>query len=114
MHHRVDFTFAVRTDAHDYDLPSVQPNRALPGHLTPLEAESIEIMRGVVTEFKNPVMLYWIGKDSSAMLRSAMEVFLLSPFRILRVDSTSKFCEMIAILEAATRGPGAKATDQAR
>ena len=44
----------------------------LPRHLKQLEAESIEIMREVAAEFKKPVMLYSIGKDSSVMLhRSA-------------------------------------------
>ena len=45
----------------------------LPKHLKRLEAESIEIMREVVAEFKNPVMLYSIGKDSSVMLHLASE-----------------------------------------
>ena len=37
-------------------------------HLEQLEAESIHIMREVVAECENPVMLYSIGKDSSVML----------------------------------------------
>ena len=49
---------------------------ALPKHLKRLEAESIEIMREVVAEFKNPVMLYSIGKDSSVMLHLAHEGIL--------------------------------------
>ena len=35
----------------------------LPAHLRRLEAESIHIMREVVAEMSNPVMLYSIGKD---------------------------------------------------
>ncbi|HET9765002.1 MAG TPA: sulfate adenylyltransferase small subunit, partial [Casimicrobiaceae bacterium] len=34
-------------------------------HLQRLEAEAIHIMREVVAEADNPVMLYSIGKDSS-------------------------------------------------
>ena len=44
-------------------------------HLQRLEAESIHIMREVVAEFANPVMLYSIGKDSSVMLHLAMKAF---------------------------------------
>ena len=52
------------------DVPS-NAKTSLPKHLRLLEAESIEIMREVVAEFKNPVMLYSIGKNSSVMLHLA-------------------------------------------
>jgi sulfate adenylyltransferase subunit 2 len=67
-------------------------------HLRRLEAEAIEIMRETVTEFKNPVMLYSIGKDSSAMLHVAQKAFAPAkpPFPLLHVDTTWKFREMIA------------------
>ena len=48
----------------------------LPKHLKRLESESVEIMREVVAEFKKPVMLYSIGKDSSVMLHLAIKAFL--------------------------------------
>ncbi len=66
-------------------------------HLKRLEAESIFIMREVASEFKNPVMLYSIGKDSSVMLHLAMKAFYPSkpPFPLLHVDTTWKFREMI-------------------
>ena len=66
-------------------------------HLRRLEAESIFIMREVAAEFKNPVMLYSIGKDSSVMLHLAMKAFHPSkpPFPLLHVDTTWKFREMI-------------------
>src|SRR5271156_3213557 len=72
--------------------------RTLPKHLKRLEAESIEIMREVVAEFKNPVMLYSIGKDSSVMLHVAIKAFHPAPlpFPLLHVDTTWKFREMIA------------------
>lgn len=66
-------------------------------HLKRLEAESIHIMREVVAEFENPVMLYSIGKDSSVMLHIAMKAFYPGkpPFPILHIDTTWKFKEMI-------------------
>jgi sulfate adenylyltransferase subunit 2 len=70
---------------------------ALPKYLRRLEAESIEIMREVVAEFRTPVMLYSIGKDSSVMLHIALKAFHPArlPFPILHVDTTWKFREMI-------------------
>ncbi|MDY0012404.1 MAG: sulfate adenylyltransferase subunit CysD [Rhodocyclaceae bacterium] len=66
-------------------------------HLQRLEAESIHIMREVVAEAENPVMLYSIGKDSSVMLHLAMKAFYPAkpPFPLLHVDTTWKFREMI-------------------
>jgi sulfate adenylyltransferase subunit 2 len=71
---------------------------ALPRHLKNLEAESIEIMREVVSEFKKTVMLYSIGKNSSVMLHLAIKAFHPArlPFSLLHVDTTWKFREMIA------------------
>ena len=48
-------------------------------HLQRLEAESIHIMREVVAEAENPVMLYSIGKDSAAMLHVAKKAFYPAP-----------------------------------
>ncbi|HKD36452.1 MAG TPA: sulfate adenylyltransferase subunit CysD [Pirellulales bacterium] len=77
-------------------------------HLQRLEAESIEIMREVVAEFKKPVMLYSIGKDSSVMLRLAIKAFHPAPlpFPILHVDTTWKFREMIAFRDEMARRLG--------
>src|SRR6187551_2511729 len=63
-----------------------------------LEAEAIGILREAVAEFRNPVMLYSIGKDSSAMLHIAQKAFAPAkpPFPFLHVDTTWKFREMIA------------------
>jgi sulfate adenylyltransferase subunit 2 len=65
-------------------------------HLSQLEAEAIHIMREVVAEFENPVMLYSVGKDSSVMLHLAKKAFYPSriPFPLLHVDTTWKFREM--------------------
>jgi sulfate adenylyltransferase subunit 2 len=66
-------------------------------HLQQLEAESIHIIREVVAEFANPVMLYSIGKDSAVMLHLARKAFYPAPppFPLLHVDTTWKFREMI-------------------
>lgn len=72
-------------------------NKYKMNHLKRLEAESIHIMREVVAEFENPVMLYSIGKDSSVMLHIAMKAFYPGkpPFPLLHIDTTWKFKEMI-------------------
>ena len=66
-------------------------------HLEKLESESIHIIREVASEFENPVMLYSIGKDSAVMLHLALKAFMPSklPFKLLHVDTTWKFKEMI-------------------
>jgi sulfate adenylyltransferase subunit 2 len=66
-------------------------------HLKRLEDESIHVMREVAAEFRNPVMLYSIGKDSSVMLHLAIKAFHPSkpPFPLLHVDTTWKFRDMI-------------------
>jgi sulfate adenylyltransferase subunit 2 len=77
-------------------------------HLKRLEAESIHIMREVAAEFRNPVMLYSIGKDSSVMLHLAMKAFYPGkpPFPLLHVDTTWKFREMIAFRDATMKKLG--------
>jgi sulfate adenylyltransferase subunit 2 len=79
--------------------------KALPKHLRRLEAESIEIMREVAAAFRKPVMLYSIGKDSSVMLHLAVKAFHPAPlpFRLLHVDTTWKFREMIAFRDQTAR-----------
>ncbi|NDW04913.1 sulfate adenylyltransferase subunit CysD [Jiella pacifica] len=74
-------------------------------HLQHLEAESIHVMREVAAEFRNPVMLYSIGKDSSVMLHLAKKAFYPSPppFPLLHVDTTWKFREMIAFRDQAAK-----------
>src|SRR5215831_420433 len=81
-------------------------------HLTPhlrwLEAESIEILREVAAEFRNPVMMYSAGKDSGVMLHLARKAFFPArlPFPLLHVDTTWKFREMIVFLDVIARALG--------
>ena len=74
-------------------------------HLEMLEAESIYILREVASEFRQPAMLYSMGKDSSVMLRLAQKAFSPAkiPFSVLHIDTTYKFREMIEFREATCR-----------
>jgi len=83
-------------------------NRTVISHLRRLEAESIHIMREVAAEFRNPVMLYSIGKDSSVMLHLAMKAFYPAkpPFPLLHVDTTWKFREMISFRDETAKRLG--------
>lgn len=89
----------------DLSTTLVQPRRS---HLARLEAESIFIMREVAAEFRNPVMLYSIGKDSSVMLHLAMKAFYPAkpPFPLMHVDTTWKFREMISFRDETARRLG--------
>src|SRR6266540_4918194 len=77
-------------------------------YLQRLEAESIHIMREVVAETDNPVMLYSIGKDSAVMLHLAIKAFFPArpPFPLLHVDTTWKFRDMYALRERMARETG--------
>jgi sulfate adenylyltransferase subunit 2 len=67
-------------------------------HLDRLEAESIHILREVAAEFRNPVLLYSVGKDSSVLLHLLLKAFhpAQPPIPLLHVDTGWKFREMIA------------------
>ncbi|MDB0020180.1 sulfate adenylyltransferase subunit CysD [Planktomarina temperata] len=77
-------------------------------HLSNLEAEAIEIMREVVSEAENPVMLYSVGKDSAVMLHLAKKAFYPSPppFPMMHVDTTWKFQEMYKLRDKAAKDAG--------
>jgi sulfate adenylyltransferase subunit 2 len=77
-------------------------------HLERLEAESIHIMREVVSEAEHPVMLYSVGKDSAVMLHLARKAFYPSPppFPLLHVDTTWKFKDMYGLRDRMARESG--------
>ena len=77
-------------------------------HLQRLEAESIHILREVVANADNPVMLYSVGKDSAVMLHLAKKAFYPAPppFPLLHVDTTWKFRAMYELREKAARDAG--------
>jgi len=70
-------------------------------HLQQLESESVHIMREVVAETSNPVMMYSIGKDSAVMLHLARKAFYpaVPPFPLLHVDTRWKFRDMYSLRE---------------
>lgn len=77
-------------------------------HLQQLEAESIHIMREVVAEADNPVMLYSIGKDSAVMLHLARKAFFPAPppFPLLHVDTRWKFKAMYELRDRMAKESG--------
>jgi sulfate adenylyltransferase subunit 2 len=76
-----------------------------PAHLKALEAESIHIFREVAAQAARPVLLYSIGKDSSALLHLARKAFYPGrvPFPLLHIDTTWKFRDMINFRDATAR-----------
>ncbi len=66
--------------------------------LQQLEAESINIFRDAISQFERPILLYSIGKDSSVLVHLALKAFYPGklPFKLMHIDSTFKFKEMIA------------------
>jgi len=79
-------------------------------YLKRLEEESIYILREVVSNFSNPVMMYSIGKDSSVMLHLAIKAFypLKPPFPLLHIDTLWKFREMIEFRDKRVKELGFK------
>ncbi|MGS2744278.1 sulfate adenylyltransferase subunit CysD [Halomonas sp. LS-001] len=77
-------------------------------HLQRLEAESIQIMREVVAETDNPVMLYSVGKDSAVMLHLARKAFAPSPppFPLMHIDTRWKFRAMYDFRDVMARESG--------
>lgn len=76
--------------------------------LSHLENESIEILRETAASFRNPAMMYSIGKDSSVLLHLARKAFYPSPipFKLLHVDTTWKFKEMITFRDEVVKDLG--------
>jgi sulfate adenylyltransferase subunit 2 len=77
-------------------------------HLDLLEAESIHIFRELASEFRKPVLMYSIGKDSTVLLHLARKAFWPQrlPFPLLHVDTTWKFRDMIRFRDATVRAHG--------
>jgi len=80
----------------------------LTSHLKLLEAESIHIFREAAAQFRAPVLLYSIGKDSTVLLHLARKAFWPAkpPFPLLHVDTTWKFRDMIAFRDKTVRELG--------
>ncbi len=84
-------------------------SKYIQSYLKELESESIHIIREVVAEFKKPVMLYSIGKDSSVMVRLAQKAFYPGniPFPLMHIDTGYKFPEMYEFRDAFVKEIGA-------
>jgi sulfate adenylyltransferase subunit 2 len=82
-------------DAPPISLP--EGRSGLSPHLQRLEDEAIHILREVVAEFRKPVMLYSVGKDSSVMLHLARKAFFPArpPFPFLHIASGWDFRALI-------------------
>ena len=76
--------------------------------LDELEAEAIHVYRETAAAFRNPVLLYSIGKDSSVLLHLAVKAFAPAPipFPVMHIDTTWKFREMIEFRDARVRELG--------
>jgi sulfate adenylyltransferase subunit 2 len=97
------------TDVRNHSKNLLSPSAPRLNHLRLLEAESIQILREVASEFERPVMLYSIGKDSSVMLRLAQKAFYPAPipFPLMHIDTGFKFKEMIEFRDNMAREVGA-------
>ena len=77
-------------------------------HLAALESEAIHIIREVVAQAQNPVMLFSAGKDSTVMAHLAIRAFYPSkpPFPLLHIDSTWEFRSLITFRDDFAREYG--------
>ncbi len=77
-------------------------------HLDLLESESIHIFREAAAQFRKPVLLYSIGKDSSVMLHLAMKAFWpsLPPFPLMHIATGWDFSDMIVHRDELTKALG--------
>ena len=75
---------------------------SLRSHLDRLEAEAIHIIREVAAQFRNPVLLYSIGKDSTTLLHLLLKAFAPAKpdIPLLHIDSTFEFAETYAFRDA--------------
>ena len=71
-------------------------------HLDRLEAEAIHVLREVAAQFRNPVLLYSIGKDSTTLLHLLVKAFAPAPppIPLLHIDSTFEFAETYRFRDA--------------
>ncbi|WP_206930577.1 sulfate adenylyltransferase subunit CysD [Roseococcus thiosulfatophilus] len=83
---------------------------SLSPHLRRLEAEGIAIIRETAASFRNPVLLYSIGKDSSVVLHLAMKAFAPGriPFPLLHIATGWDFRDMLEFRDRRAAELGAR------
>lgn len=86
-----------------------QRPRPLSPHLRRLEAEAISILRETAASFRNPVLLYSIGKDSSVVLHLAAKAFAPGriPFPLLHIATGWDFRAMLEFRDRRAKELGA-------
>ena len=79
-------------------------------HLKELEAESIFIIREVVAQFENPVLLFSGGKDSIVCHHLARKAFYPAnvPFPLMHVDTGHNFDELYKFRDQLVKETNAK------
>ena len=79
-------------------------------HLKELEAESIFIIREVVAQFENPVLLFSGGKDSIVCHHLARKAFYPAnvPFPLMHVDTGHNFDELYKFRDKLVKETNAK------
>ncbi len=79
-------------------------------HLDRLEAEAIHIIREVAAGFKNPIMLYSVGKDSSVLLHLLVKAFYPAPppIALMHIDTGWNFGEMIGFRDRRAEETGCR------
>ena len=99
---------SIKADSDHTDLSTSKMSDYRLTHLESLETESVHILREVVAEFERPVLLYSVGKDSSALLRLCQKAFAPGPipFPLLHVDTGFKFAEMYEFRDRMARDVG--------
>ncbi len=92
----------------EFITPNMQKHQLT--HLNQLESEGIYIIREVVAQCENPVLLFSGGKDSITMVRLAQKAFFPAkiPFPLLHVDTGHNFVETIAFRDKLAAEVGAK------
>ena len=79
-------------------------------HLKELESESIFVIREVVAQFENPVLLFSGGKDSIVCYHLARKAFYPAnvPFPLMHVDTGHNFDELYQFRDELVRENGAR------
>ncbi|MFH1408764.1 MAG: sulfate adenylyltransferase subunit CysD [Nanoarchaeota archaeon] len=76
-------------------------------HLDELEQKTIFIIRESLKQFKNPAMLWSIGKDSTTLLYLVKQAFFGNvPFPVIHIDTGKKFKEIYEFRDELTKAWG--------